>query len=47
MIAQKLMEGKAYIMIALIPYIVYKIRKGLQSITTNQVSSWLQVHKLK
>jgi hypothetical protein len=31
MIAQKLMEGEAYVTISLIPYMIYKIRKGLQS----------------
>jgi hypothetical protein len=30
MIAQKFMEGEAYVTISLVPYMVYKIRKGLQ-----------------
>ncbi len=30
MIAQRLLEGEAYVTISLVPYMVYKIRKGLQ-----------------
>ena len=30
MIAQKLLEGQTYVTISLVPYIIYKIRKGLQ-----------------
>ena len=29
MIAQRLLEGEAYVTISLVPYMVYKIRKGL------------------
>ena len=29
MIAQKLLEGQTYVTISLVPYIIYKIRKGL------------------
>jgi len=30
MIVQKLLEGQAYVTISLVPYIIYKIRNGLQ-----------------
>ena len=30
MIAQKLLEGQTYVTISLVPYIIYKIRKGLR-----------------
>ena len=30
MIAQKLLEGQIYVTISLVPYIIYKIRKGLR-----------------
>ncbi len=30
MFAQKLLEGETYVAISLIPYLIFKIRKGLQ-----------------
>ena len=39
MIAQKLMEGEAYVTISLVPYMVYKIRKGLQQAMDSPTSS--------
>ncbi len=39
MIAQKLLEGEAYVTISLIPYMIYKIRKGLQEAITNPTAS--------
>jgi len=30
MVAQKLLEGQTYVTVSLVPYIIYKIRKGLQ-----------------
>jgi len=35
MIAQKLLEGQTYVTIILVPYIIYKIRKGLQEAMSN------------
>ncbi len=35
MIAQRLLEGEAYVNASFIPYIICKIRKGLQSKITN------------
>jgi hypothetical protein len=39
MIAQKLLEGEAYVTISLVPYMVYKIRKGLLQAAENLHSS--------
>jgi len=39
MIAQKLMEGEAYVTISLVPYMVYKVRKGLQQAMDSPTSS--------
>ncbi len=39
MIAQRLLEGEAYVTVSLIPYMIYKIRKGLQSAITKGRSS--------
>jgi hypothetical protein len=39
MVAQKLLEGQSYVTISLIPYMIYKIRKGLTAANTNQGSS--------
>ena len=39
MIAQKLMEGEAYVTISLVSYMVYKIRKGLQQAMDSLTSS--------
>jgi len=35
MVAQKLLEGESYVTISLIPYMIYKIRKGLTTAHTN------------
>ncbi len=35
MVAQKLLEGESYVTISLIPYMIYKIRKGLTTANTN------------
>ncbi len=32
MFAQKLLEGETYVTISLVPYLIFKIRKGLQSL---------------
>jgi len=39
MIAQKLLEGQTYVTISLVPYIIYKIRKGLQEAIDSQTST--------
>ena len=39
MLAQKLLEGQAYVSISLIPYMVYKIQKGLNSAISHPQSS--------
>ena len=39
MIAQRLLEGEAYVTVSLIPYMIYKIRKGLQDIIVGPHSS--------
>jgi hypothetical protein len=39
MIAQRLLEGQSYVMISLIPYMLYKIRSGLMSANTDPSSS--------
>jgi hypothetical protein len=39
LIAQKLMGGEAYVPISLVPYMVYKIRKGLQQAMDSPTSS--------
>ena len=39
MIAQRLLEGESYVTVSLIPYIIYKIRKGLTSAINNEHSS--------
>jgi hypothetical protein len=39
MIAQRLLEGEAYVTVSLILYMIYKIRKGLQNAITNDQSS--------
>jgi hypothetical protein len=39
MIAQRLLEGETYVTVSLIPYIIYKIRKGLTSAILNEHSS--------
>jgi hypothetical protein len=39
MIAQRLLEGESYVTVSLIPYMIYKIRKGLQSAIANDRSS--------
>jgi hypothetical protein len=39
MVAQKLLEGESYVTISLIPYMIYKIRKGLTAANTNPGSS--------
>jgi hypothetical protein len=39
MVAQKLLEGEAYVTISFIPLIIYKISKGLQGTMTNERSS--------
>jgi hypothetical protein len=39
MIAQRLLEGEIYVTVSLIPYIIYKIRKGLTSAILNEHSS--------
>jgi len=42
MVAQRLLEGEAYVTISLIPYMLYKIRKGLMAVNADPMSS-LQV----
>jgi hypothetical protein len=37
--AQKLLEGEKYVTVSLIPYLIYKIRKGLTDILTHTESS--------
>jgi uncharacterized protein YqjF (DUF2071 family) len=32
MVVQKLLEGETYVTVSLIPYLIFKIRKGLQSV---------------
>jgi hypothetical protein len=46
MIAQRLLEGEAYVTISLVPYIVYKIRKGLQQaiILSNIMTDFLKLN---
>ena len=39
MVAQKLLEGEAYVTISFIPFIIYTIRKGLQEAITDANSS--------
>jgi hypothetical protein len=39
MIAQKVLEGENYITISMIPYIIFKIRQGLQEVLTAPTSS--------
>lgn len=39
MITQRLLEGEAYVTVSLIPYMIYKIRKGLHLAVTNVHSS--------
>jgi hypothetical protein len=39
MIAQRLLEGQSYVMISLIPYMIYKIRNGLMLAITDPSSS--------
>jgi len=39
MIAQKLLEGQTYVTINLVPFIIYKIRKGLQEAIGSQTST--------
>jgi hypothetical protein len=39
MLAQRLLEGEAYVTVSLIPYMIYKIRKGLQLAITDVESS--------
>jgi hypothetical protein len=39
MIAQRLLEGETYVTISLVPYMVYKIRKGLQQSIESPTSS--------
>ena len=34
MVAQRVLEGEVYVTICLIPYIIYKIRKGLHQAVT-------------
>ena len=45
MVAQRLLEGEAYVTISLILYIIYKIRTGLHQAVTDPTSS-LQVQEL-
>ena len=39
MLAQKLLEGEAYITISLIPYLIYKVRKNLETLRDSPESS--------
>jgi hypothetical protein len=39
MILQKMLEGHAYVTISLVPYVIYKMRKGLVEAFTSEVSS--------
>ena len=39
LIAQKLLEGQTYVTISLVPYIIYKIRKGLQEAIDSRTST--------
>jgi hypothetical protein len=39
MVAQKLLEGEAYVTISFIPFIIYKIHSGLRDAITNERSS--------
>jgi len=39
MISQKLLEGQTYVTISFIPYIIYKIRKGLREAIDSQTST--------
>jgi hypothetical protein len=39
MIAQRLLEGEAYVTISLVPYMVYKVQKGLQKAIETPTSS--------
>jgi len=45
MIARRLLDGESYVMISVIPYIIYKIRKGLHQAVISPTSS-LQVQEL-
>ena len=45
MFAQKLLEGETYVTISLVPYLIFKIRKGLQSLLDapdNQTSAQIR-----
>jgi len=39
MIAQCLLEGEVYVAVSLVPYMIYKMRKGLQTLTDLDTSS--------
>ncbi len=39
MLLQKMLEGHAYVTISLVPYVIYKMRKGLVEAFTSEVSS--------
>ena len=39
MIAQRLLEGQTYVTISLVPYIIYKIRKGLREAIDSKTST--------
>ncbi len=39
MILQKILEGHAYVPISLVPYMIYKMRKGLVEAINSEVSS--------
>jgi hypothetical protein len=39
MLAQRLLEGEAYATISLIPYLIYKVRKNLESLRDSEASS--------
>jgi hypothetical protein len=40
MVAQKLLEGEAYVTVSFIPFIIYKICSSLRDAITNERSSW-------
>jgi hypothetical protein len=39
MIAQHLLEGEVYVTVSLVPYMIYKMRKGLQTLIDLDISS--------